>query len=127
MQKPAYEMRISDWSSDLWSSDLLGSAILRRFAAEGARVLAADVDAPGLDRLAADLPGVRTCVADITRAAGVSALFAAMSEGFGRLDLLVHNAGIGGPRTQWLHALALVDLAVVIAATISALPALTSH
>src|SRR3546814_2985333 len=88
MQKPAYEMRISDWSSDLWSSDLLGSAIVRRFAAEGARVLAADVDAPGLDRLAADLPGVRTCVADITRADGVAALFAAMIEGFGRIDIL---------------------------------------
>src|SRR3546814_2015199 len=109
MQKPAYEMRISDWSSDLWSSDLLGSAIVRRFAAEGARVLAADVDAPGLDRLAADLPGVRTCVADITRADGVAALFAAMIEGFGRIDILVNNAGIGGPRTQRLHELALDD------------------
>ena len=103
----------------------IGSAIVRRFAAEGARVLAADVDAPGLDRLAADLPGVRTCVADITRADGIAALFAAMIEGFGRIDILVNNAGIGGPRTQRLHELALDDFDAVMAANLRAPLALT--
>src|SRR3546814_8224930 len=33
-QKTAYEMRISDWSSDVCSSDLLFDAILRRSTAD---------------------------------------------------------------------------------------------
>src|SRR3546814_7671851 len=38
-QKTAYEMRISDWSSDVCSSDLFGSAIALKVAAnpDGAR------------------------------------------------------------------------------------------
>src|SRR3546814_2713119 len=45
-QKTAYEMRISDWSSDVCSSDLRvaegygpNAAAMRRLAAEGARLL----------------------------------------------------------------------------------------
>src|SRR3546814_5008820 len=34
-QKTAYEMRISDWSSDVCSSDLLGAAALRYRIVEG--------------------------------------------------------------------------------------------
>src|SRR3546814_13703317 len=34
-QKTAYEMRISDWSSDVCSSDLLGEAAVRRGVAFG--------------------------------------------------------------------------------------------
>src|SRR3546814_6975817 len=37
-QKTAYEMRISDWSSDVCSSDLVGQAI-RKVAPTGSRVL----------------------------------------------------------------------------------------
>src|SRR3546814_643877 len=37
-QKTAYEMRISDWSSDVCSSDLdLGAHIAKQLAAEGSR------------------------------------------------------------------------------------------
>ncbi|HMO76861.1 MAG TPA: SDR family NAD(P)-dependent oxidoreductase [Sphingopyxis sp.] len=103
----------------------IGSAVVRRFVAERAEVLAADLDAAGLDRLAADLPGVRVCAADITTAEGVAALFAAMDDAFGRIDILVNNAGIGGPRMQRLHELALEDFDKVMAANLRAPLALT--
>src|SRR3546814_4770574 len=38
-QKTAYEMRISDWSSDVCSSDLIGEALTRYLAEDGIRVI----------------------------------------------------------------------------------------
>src|SRR3546814_5903617 len=43
-QKPAYEMRISDWSSDVCSSDLIGVERRRLHAWIGGRKAAADID-----------------------------------------------------------------------------------
>src|SRR3546814_4693249 len=47
-QKTAYEMRISDWSSDVCSSDLLGDAGLHGFG-RSAGIVGADVDGRGSD------------------------------------------------------------------------------
>src|SRR3546814_1747759 len=60
-QKTAYEMRISDWSSDVCSSDLgggsgIGRATARHFAGHGWFVGLADVNAQGIDETAALLP-----------------------------------------------------------------------
>src|SRR3546814_3394113 len=49
-QKTAYEMRISDWSSDVCSSDL---ATAQRLAEEGAKVVIGDINFPGAKRGAA--------------------------------------------------------------------------
>ena len=103
----------------------IGSAVVRRFAAAGARVVATDLDAEGLDRLAAEVSGVRSHAADITDADGVAMLFAAMDDAFGRIDILVNNAGIGGPRTQRLHEVALEDFDRVMAANLRAPLAMT--
>src|SRR3546814_12808175 len=48
-QKTAYEMRISDWSSDVCSSDL-GRATSLALAARGAFVWVTDFDLAGADR-----------------------------------------------------------------------------
>jgi NAD(P)-dependent dehydrogenase (short-subunit alcohol dehydrogenase family) len=74
----------------------IGRATVLRFCAEGARVVAADIDAPGLDRLAADLPADRltTVVGDVSRAADVQRMVAAAVDGYGRLDVAVANAGV---------------------------------
>src|SRR3546814_1439972 len=48
-QKTAYEMRISDWSSDVCSSDLLAGQY-----AEKARVAVRNVRRDGMDNLKAD-------------------------------------------------------------------------
>lgn len=71
----------------------IGAGIARRFAAEGADVVIADLeDAPG-EALAEELRGayVRT---DISRAQDAEAAVATVTDRHGRLDILVQNAGI---------------------------------
>ena len=72
----------------------IGAAVARRFVAEGARVVLADVDAEALGETAQALgAGAVAVPTDVTDATAVRALFAATAERFGRLDVLVANAG----------------------------------
>jgi len=73
----------------------LGEAIARRFAAEGATVVAADIDAPAGASLVRELgDGVQFQPLDVTREAAWLAAFEAVRTAHGRLDVLVNNAGI---------------------------------
>jgi 3-oxoacyl-[acyl-carrier protein] reductase len=72
----------------------LGLAAVHRFADEGARVLAMDRDAEGLDRLRAERPDVAVHVGDVTVIADVEALIAAAARELPRIDVLISNAGI---------------------------------
>jgi 3alpha(or 20beta)-hydroxysteroid dehydrogenase len=69
----------------------IGAAIVARFLAEGARVMATDVlpAPPDLDGDRADFATL-----DVTDAAQWAAAVAATEQRFGRLDCLVNNAGI---------------------------------
>ena len=73
-----------------------GEGIARKFVAEGARVVVADRDGAGAERVAAALGegaiGVR---ADVTSGADVAAMVERAVERFGGLDILVNNAGMG--------------------------------
>ena len=72
----------------------IGRAVARRFAAEGARVSAWDViDAAAL---AAEIDAEHFDArrVDVTNAAAVDAAAAAVVERWGRIDVLVNNAGI---------------------------------
>ncbi len=73
----------------------IGEGIVRRFVAEGARVMITDLlDEPG-EALAAELgEGVAFLHQDVTSRAGWDATVAATEEKFGRLDILVNNAGV---------------------------------
>jgi NAD(P)-dependent dehydrogenase (short-subunit alcohol dehydrogenase family) len=77
-----------------------GRAIARRLAAEGAAVVLADVDADGARETRRLVEGsggrAEVVVADLRSAAGVTAAISAATERFGRLDVLVNNAGGGG-------------------------------
>jgi NAD(P)-dependent dehydrogenase (short-subunit alcohol dehydrogenase family) len=75
----------------------IGAATVRRFAAEGARVLAVDVqDALG-EALAKELgAAVAYQRADVSREDEIAAAIDAAVHGFGRLDVCFNNAGIGG-------------------------------
>ena len=73
----------------------IGRAITDRLVAEGATVLAGDIDDAGLAALAVDHGDhVRTAHCDVTDEASVEAL-AALAAPLGGLDIAVANAGKG--------------------------------
>ncbi len=76
----------------------LGRATALAFAAEGARIVAADRDAAALTRLEADLTSrgseCLTAACDVTDADACARAVDAAVRRFGRLDVLVNNAGM---------------------------------
>jgi 3-oxoacyl-[acyl-carrier protein] reductase len=77
------------------SSRGIGRAIAAAYAAEGARVVVNSRDPATADGAARELGGEAIGVgADVSGPEGAQALVAAALEGFGRLDVLVANAGI---------------------------------
>jgi NAD(P)-dependent dehydrogenase (short-subunit alcohol dehydrogenase family) len=74
----------------------IGLATVRRFAAEGARVVVADVDAAGGRRAADEVDGLFVQV-DVVSEPAVRALFDTAVEHFGGLDIAFNNAGISPP------------------------------
>jgi rhamnulose-1-phosphate aldolase/alcohol dehydrogenase len=84
----------------------IGSAIARRFAAEGASVVIADLDLSEAEAAAADIGerafGVRL---DVTDEESVQRAFAEASLRFGGVDLLVNNAGISSSHPLVEHSL----------------------
>ena len=73
-----------------------GEGIATKFVAEGAKVLIADRDPLGGERVAKALgASARSVVTDVSKAADVKAMIEAALAAFGRLDILVNNAGMG--------------------------------
>lgn len=73
----------------------IGRATVGRLAADGVRVVTCARHGDRLDEAVGDLPGVSTVVADVADAADRSALVDRVLDEHGRLDGLVHNAGLG--------------------------------
>lgn len=76
----------------------IGAGIARRFVAEGARVVIADLQAGPAEALAAEL-GAELAVArltDVTVEDDIAAAVDLAIARFGRLDIMVNNAGIVG-------------------------------
>jgi NAD(P)-dependent dehydrogenase (short-subunit alcohol dehydrogenase family) len=71
----------------------IGEACVRRFAADGAQVVIADVDDQRGQALAAELRGLYVHC-DVSEKAQVDALVAKAVQSCGRIDVLVNNAGI---------------------------------
>jgi rhamnulose-1-phosphate aldolase/alcohol dehydrogenase len=78
----------------------IGQAIARRYLAEGACVVLADIDQAALDTVSADLARahgkdhVRGVRCDVTDEASVIAAFRSAAIEYGGVDILVSNAGI---------------------------------
>ncbi len=70
-----------------------GAGIARRFAAEGARVMLADINAAAASAIAAEIGGLAQTV-DVSRDGSVGAMAAAAMAAWGQIDILVNNAGI---------------------------------
>ena len=78
----------------------IGAAIVRRFVAEGARVLVGDRDQPHGEALCAELDGAAVFHGlDVADAASFANAIEHAVKLSGRLDILVNNAGIALPAT----------------------------
>jgi len=81
----------------------IGRATAELFAEEGARIVGGDVDGAGLDDLRERLESrgaeVVTVVGDVSTPEGASSMVRAAIDRYGRLDVLVANAGIIPLRT----------------------------
>jgi NAD(P)-dependent dehydrogenase (short-subunit alcohol dehydrogenase family) len=82
----------------------IGTAIAKRFVAEGAKICITGRRQEMLDKVAQTLPpgSVATCSGDVTNAADVERMVAKAVAFEGRLDVVVNNAGIdpGGTVTD---------------------------
>ena len=70
----------------------IGRAVAERFAREGARVVVNDLDLARADEVAGGIGGL-AIAADVSSAEQVDAMFDRVAAAFGRLDVLVNNAG----------------------------------
>ena len=74
----------------------IGYACARRFAAEGARVVVADVNFEPVKSLADEIGGL-AIQTDVSREVEIAELVARAREANGPIDLFFSNAGVGGP------------------------------
>ncbi len=91
----------------------IGRGLADRFAAEGMKVVLADVEQPALDNAAAEMTAAGASVlavrTDVSKLSDVQALAAAAVEKFGGVHVLCNNAGVGGggalswemPQADW--------------------------
>jgi NAD(P)-dependent dehydrogenase (short-subunit alcohol dehydrogenase family) len=78
----------------------IGLATVRRFAAEGAKVVIGDIDDEGGARLVYELGGIEHATyvhVDVTSKDEVDALFKAAKDTYGSVDIAFNNAGISPP------------------------------
>jgi NAD(P)-dependent dehydrogenase (short-subunit alcohol dehydrogenase family) len=79
----------------------IGKACAERFLHDGARVVISDIDAASLAQAAKDLghpDALRTVEADVSKRADVDHMVAKAVSNFGRLDVMVNNAGVARNR-----------------------------
>jgi NAD(P)-dependent dehydrogenase (short-subunit alcohol dehydrogenase family) len=101
----------------------IGAALARRFAAEGARVVVADLDEGPLMRVAAEVGGLGVPT-DVREQHQIASLVAAAESQYGPIDLFCSNAGIvvpGGEEASdaaWERSIGVNVLAHVYAARV---------
>jgi NAD(P)-dependent dehydrogenase (short-subunit alcohol dehydrogenase family) len=79
----------------------LGREMALLFAREGASVVINDIDASAGESTAAEIgDGALFVAGDVSDEASVAAMFQAVREAHGRLDVSVHNAGVMDPRDE---------------------------
>ena len=116
----------------------IGAAIAERLAAEGARVVVADLDEAAAraeaERIAARGGDAVAMRLDVTDPASARAMAEAVVARSGRIDVLVNNAGIAGkaapvveyPEDEWRRVMA-IDLDGVFYVTKAVLPTMLAQ
>ena len=83
----------------------IGRGLAERFAAEGMRVVIADVEQTALDAAEREMTAAGATVlavrTDVSKLADVEALALKTMERFGGAHILCNNAGVGGPPATW--------------------------
>ncbi len=86
----------------------IGEAIALRYAREGAKVVATDINGDGVERVAKAINaagGTAMAVhSDISKEESVTELFDKTMAEYGRVDVLVNNAGLISPMKHFLEA-----------------------
>ncbi|MGW4063019.1 SDR family oxidoreductase [Amycolatopsis sp. NPDC004747] len=77
----------------------IGSAVAKRCLEEGANVVISDWHERRLKEKAAELGDVHAIPCDVTREDQVQALVDGAVEHFGRVDVMINNAGLGGTKS----------------------------
>tara|TARA_R110002096_G_scaffold26518_14_gene81805 strand:- start:904 stop:1665 length:762 start_codon:yes stop_codon:yes gene_type:complete len=72
----------------------IGNATVRKFLAEGAEVLATDVNETALESLVQEFHSIEKRTGDVSKPEEVEAIVSAATKKWGRLDILVNSAGI---------------------------------
>ena len=85
------------------ASSGIGEATARAFARSSDRVVLTARRAEHLQQLAAELPGSLVAPGDLTSSPDIARIVADAVRAFGRIDVLVNNAGLG--RYDWLERL----------------------
>jgi NAD(P)-dependent dehydrogenase (short-subunit alcohol dehydrogenase family) len=104
----------------------IGLAVARAFHGAGARVYVCDIDEAGLARAGRELPGLTARRCEIGDRAAVAAMVADAVAVLGGLDVLVNNAGVGGP-TKPMHELDPADWDAVLRVNLTGSFDVTHH
>lgn len=104
----------------------IGLEIARAFVDGGANVFACDIDEAALDRARSELSGLQTGRCDVGEEAEVEAMVADAAARLGGIDVLVNNAGIGGP-TKSVQDLAPDDWEAVLRINLTGTFNVTRH
>jgi NAD(P)-dependent dehydrogenase (short-subunit alcohol dehydrogenase family) len=78
----------------------IGAATAKLFAAEGARVVCADISGAEADTVLTIGDSAVAAHVDVTSAADTRQMIDTAVDSFGRLDVLFNNAGFGGPHVK---------------------------
>jgi NAD(P)-dependent dehydrogenase (short-subunit alcohol dehydrogenase family) len=112
----------------------IGRGIAETFVAKGVSVHIADISQQAIDQCLRDNPMISASLCDVSDAEQVEQLFADFRARYGKLNILVNNAGIAGPTAavenieieDWNQTLA-VDLSATFMVTRSAVPLLKQN
>ena len=107
----------------------IGRHIAEAFMAKGAAVFVCDLDPKALDAASTELIGLKTGLCDVSKRQDVERMVSECVQTLGGLDVLVNNAGIGGPTApveeldpdEWEKVMA-VDLNGTFYVTRAAIP-----
>lgn len=96
------------------AAGVIGTAAVRRFLSEGARVAIADLNGAKAEELAREFGDrAKAFAVDVSDPVAAEAMVKAVAEHFGCLDVLFNNAGISG-KVAPVHELSIADWQTIV-------------